>query len=120
MGSKSQAKGRRAEIELSKIFQANGYNVRPGQAMSYGAEPDLVGLDGIHIECKRHERAQIWAWMSQAERDAQRFLDGLPAVFFRRSRSPGCVVMELEDWLELYRGRGCKCGGQRAKGKGNP
>ena len=25
-----------------------------------------------------------------------------PAVFFRRSRSPWCVVMKLEDWLNLY------------------
>ena len=41
--------------------------------------------------------------MEQAERDAVRFGDGLPAVFFRRSRSPWLVVMKLGDWLELYR-----------------
>ena len=37
-----------------------------------------------------------------AERDAVRFGDGLPAVFFRRSRSPWLVVMTMEDWATLY------------------
>ena len=53
-------------------------------------------------ECKRRETTEIWKWMAQAEADAQRFQDGAPAVFFRRSRSPWCVVMKLEDWLNLY------------------
>lgn len=29
-------------------------------------------------------------------------LTGLPAVFFRRSRSPWLVVMKLGDWMALY------------------
>lgn len=29
-------------------------------------------------------------------------LSGLPAVFFRRSRSPWLVVMKLEDWIQMY------------------
>lgn len=39
------------------------------------------------------------------ERDAQRFQDGAPAVFHRRSRSPWLVTMKLEDWIKLYQGR---------------
>lgn len=49
------------------------------------------------------------------ERDAQRFQDGAPAVFFRRSRSPWCVVMKLEDWLNLYQAAGI--GGKRKGGE---
>lgn len=102
MGARSQRKGRRAEIELAGILQGYGYPVEPGGPVSYGTIPDLTGLSGVHIECKRAEALRLSEWMAQAERDAQRFGDGLPAVFFRRSRSPWCVVMKLEDWMILY------------------
>ena len=69
------------------------------------------------IECKRAETLRLSEWMAQAERDAQRFGDGLPAIFFRRSRSPWCVVMKLEDWMAIYGAR-CKCGGHCAKENG--
>lgn len=108
MGAKSQRKGRAAELELSRILQGYGYDVEPGRALSYGEVPDLSGLPGVHIECKRAEALRLSEWMAQAERDTQRFGDGLPAVFFRRSRSPWCVVMKLEDWMAIYK---AQCGG---------
>lgn len=102
-GKTSQRKGRAGELELARLLQGYGYDVRPGQAVSFGATPDLVGLPGIHIECKRAEQLRPYDWVAQAERDAVRFGDGLPAVFFRRSRSPWLVVMKLEDWVEMSR-----------------
>lgn len=102
-GKKSQAKGRRAELELARLLQGYGYDVEPGRALNYGTEPDLTGLPGVHIECKRSEQLRLSEWLAQAERDAQRFQDGAPAVFFRRSREPWMVCMKLTDWLELYR-----------------
>ena len=102
-GRSSQKKGRAAELELSRILQGHGYNVEPGRALSYGEVLDLSGLPGVHIECKRAETLRLSEWMAQAERDAQRFGDGAPAVFFRRSRSPWCVVMKLEDWMAIYK-----------------
>ena len=101
-GKSSQRKGRAAEIELARILQGYGYDVQPGRAMSYGATPDILGLPGIHVECKRCEQLRPYDWLEQAERDAARFGDGLPAVFFRRNRFPWLVVMNLEDWLALY------------------
>lgn len=101
-GRKSQVKGRNAERELAKLLQGYGYNVEPGRALGYGTEPDLVGLPGVHVECKRTEQLRLSEWLAQAERDAQRFGDGAPAVFFRRSREPWAVVMRLEDWMKLY------------------
>ncbi len=103
MGKTSQRKGRAGELELARILQAHGYPVEPGRALSYGEVPDLSGLPGVHIECKRAEALRLAEWMAQAERDAQRFGDGAPAVFFRRSREPWCVVMKLEDWIDLYK-----------------
>ena len=106
-GKASQSKGRRGELELSRILQGYGYDVQPGRAQNYGEVPDLTGLHGIHIEAKRCEQVRLSEWMAQAERDANRFQDGAPAVFFRRSRSPWLVVMKLEDWIRLYRKGGC-------------
>lgn len=105
MGAKSQRKGRAAELELARILRGHGYPVEAGRARSYGELPDLSGLPGIHIECKRAETLRLSEWMEQSERDAARFGDGVPAVFFRRSRSPWCVVMKLEDWMAIYSGR---------------
>lgn len=105
MGRSSQRKGRAGELELCRILQAHGYQVEPGEPVSYGTVPDLAGLPGVHIECKRVERLNVPEAMAQAERDAQRFGDGAPAVFHRRSRSPWLVTMKLDDWIELYRGR---------------
>lgn len=119
MGAKSQKKGRRAEIELAHILQDYGYDVEPGRALSYGEVPDLSGLPGVHIECKRVETLRLSEWMAQAERDAQRFQDGAPTLFYRRSHEPWRVVMNLSDWIQLYERRGCKCGGQCGKSKGN-
>ena len=102
MGKASQKKGRAAEIELSRILQGYGYDVQPGRAASYGTTPDISGLPGIHVEVKRCEQFRPYDWLEQAERDAVRFGDGLPAVFFRRNRFPWLVVMKLEDWMEIY------------------
>ena len=87
-GKTSQRKGRAGELELARILQSHGYDVRPGQAVSYGATPDLEGLPLIHIECKRNERLNIHEAMTQAVRDAEKFQDGAPAVFHRRNRTP--------------------------------
>jgi len=103
MGAKSQRKGRSAELELARTLQTHGYNVEPGRALSYGKVPDLSGLPGVHIECKRAETLRLSEWMDQAERDAERLGDGAPAVFFRRSRSPWMVCMKLEDWMGIYK-----------------
>lgn len=103
MGRASQQKGRRAEIELSNILNEHGYNTRPGKAVSFGGEPDLVGLDGVHCELKRRENTDLAAALRQAREDAAYFGDGLPVVFARGNRQKWRVVMALEDWLEMYR-----------------
>ena len=102
-GRSSQRKGRAAELELARTLQAHGYNVEAGRARSYGEVPDLTGLPGVHIECKRAEVLRLSEWMQQARRDADRF-GGLPAVFHRRNKCPWLVTMELPSWMELYRG----------------
>ena len=103
MSKSQQHKGRAGELELARILQGYGYDVQPGQAVSYGATPDLVGLPGIHIECKRVERLNVPEAMAQAVRDAARLQDGAPTVFHRRNRSGWLVTQRLEDWMEMHK-----------------
>ena len=101
-GRASQRKGRGGELELARVLQEYGYDVQPGWAQSYGTTPDISGLSGIHIECKRNERLNVWEAMAQATRDAEKFQDGAPAVFHRRNRHGWLVTMRLPDWMEMY------------------
>lgn len=104
MGKSSQAKGRKGEIELARILTAYGYDVRPGGPVSYGAEPDIVGLPGVHCEVKRREQVDLSAALTQASRDAEKFHDGVPVVFTRKNRQGWIACMRLEDWMKLYEG----------------
>lgn len=110
MGKFSQTKGRRAEIELAGILQAHGIPAEPGQAVSYGVTPDIVGVAGIHCEIKRRENVNLSAALEQAQRDSERF-GGLPCVFHRKSRETWRVTMPLMAWLELYQRHKCQCVG---------
>lgn len=110
-GKSSQRKGRKGEFELAAILREHGYDVQAAEPLNYGTIPDLTGLPHVHIECKRAETTKIWDWFFQAQADAKKFNDGRPAIFFRRSRSPWMVCMELSDWLELYKRHECRCGG---------
>lgn len=108
---RSQAKGRHGERELAALLQQHGYDVRPGEPLNYGTEPDLVGLPMIYCEVKRCQQLRLSEWMRQASDDAEKFGDGMPAVFFRRNREAWRVVMNLPDWLALYeRAHKCRCG----------
>ena len=103
-GRSSQRKGADAERELAALLRAYGYNVQRGGSLTYGSVPDLVGLPGIHIECKRVERLDLSAALAQAARDSERFRDGLPAVFHRRDREGWLVTLRLADFMKLYGG----------------
>ena len=100
----TQKKGRHGEIELSRILNSNGIPAKPGTALNFGTVPDVTGIDGIHVEVKRVEKLNVTEAMGQAVRDAEKFDDGLPALFHRRNRTPWLVTMRLEDWLKLYKG----------------
>lgn len=98
----SKAKGGRGERELAEKLRGYGYDSRRGQQFQGGPDsPDVTGLPGIHIECKRVEKLNIHEAMKQAIRDAAgRFL---PAVFHRRNRGEWLVTMRLDDWMEIYK-----------------
>ena len=114
MAKNSRAKGAAGERELSNLLKEHGYKTRRGQQYcGANGDADVVGLDGIHIECKRVERLNIDDAMAQAVEDARE--GETPAVFHRKNRKGWLVTMRFEDWLTLYEARhimrrceGCK------------
>lgn len=99
----SKQKGARGERELSSKLKEYGYATRRGQQYcGANGDADVVGLEGIHIECKRVEKLNIYDAISQAKADAKE--EELPAVFHRKDRCEWLVTMTLEDWIKLYRG----------------
>ena len=100
-GRMSQRKGAAGERELTDPLRRAGYPVSWGGNRTYGTVPDVFGLPGIHIECKRVEQLNIAKAIEQAARDAERFQDGSPAVFHRKNKAPWLVTMRLTDWLSL-------------------
>ena len=98
----SQRKGKRGELELAKKLREYGFDTRRGQQYSGLGGDDVIGLEGIHIECKRVERLNVYDAMEQAIKDAE--WDELPAVFWRKNNKDWLVIMTLEDWIEIYKG----------------
>ena len=53
----SREKGKRGERELAGELRRHGYDARRGQQYcGANGDADVVGLPGLHIECKRVER----------------------------------------------------------------
>lgn len=102
MGKSQQRKGRNGEMELSALLNSFGYSTHIGRALNFGTEPDISGLDGIHIECKRNEHLNIYDALMQSIRDSERFKDGVPVVIHRKNRHGWIVTMQLEDWIKMY------------------
>lgn len=97
----SRQKGAGGERELSRILREHGYDCRRGQQYcGVNGDADVVGLQSVHIECKRVERLNLYDAMAQSVRDAK---DGeTPAVFHRKNREGWLVTMRLEDWIKMY------------------
>lgn len=97
----SRDKGARGERELAKVLRLYGYDARRGQQFHGGPDsPDVLGLPGIHIECKRVEKLNLYDAMAQSRNDAG---EDVPVVMHRKNNCKWLVTMELSDWIELYR-----------------
>lgn len=95
----SKRKGVDGERELSGILRKHGYKSRRGQQYcGTSGEADVVGIPGVHIECKRVEKLNIYTAMAQAVRDARP--GEIPTVFHRKNWEGWLVTMRLEDYLD--------------------
>ena len=102
MGKAQREKGKRGERELAGKLSELGYPCRRGQQFcGKNGDADVVGLPGIHIECKRAERLNLYDAMAQARADKRP--GEKPLVMHRKDRCAWLVTMSLEDWMALYR-----------------
>ena len=98
----SRRKGAEGERQLARKLGEFGYTARRGQQYSgANGDPDVVGLAGVHIECKRVEKLNIDEALSQSMRDAKE--NEVPIVVHRKNHTDWKVTMRLEDWIKLYR-----------------
>lgn len=105
MAVNSRRKGAAGERELARKLKEYGYHEARRSVQYNGkteeGQADLLGLPGIHIECKRVEKLNLYDAMAQAIHDAK---DGeLPSVFHRRNHCEWLVTMRLDDWIKLYK-----------------
>lgn len=101
MAINSKAKGKAAELELAAFFREHGFDeARRGVQYKGGSDsPDVTGLPGYHVECKRVERGNLYDWLDQAKRDAAP--DIVPLVCHRRNHREWVAILPLEDLLYL-------------------
>lgn len=99
----SRAKGAAGERELSALLRKNGFALAlRGQQRSGLEQADVVGVPGVHFECKRVEALNVWAAHAQARRDSP--AENLPVVAMRRNRDVRWLaVLDLEAFLSLWR-----------------
>ena len=95
----SKQKGKRGELAL--VHELNNLGFETRRTAQYngketGSLADLVGIDGVHIECKWVESLNIHNAMAQAIRDAND--EEVPVVFHKKNNKPWLVTMRLEDW----------------------
>lgn len=97
----SRSKGAKGERELARVLRQYGYDCRRGKQYSgANGDADVVGLPGVHIECKRVERLNIHDAMDQAKRDSR---DGeIPAVFHRKNNCEWLVTLQIDEFMKLY------------------
>lgn len=100
MSINSKKKGAKGERELANKLKEYGYNCRRGQQYNGLEGEDVVGLDYIHIECKRVEKLDLYRAMEQSKRDSEK--EQIPAVFHRKNRQNWLVTMELDDFIKIY------------------
>lgn len=97
----SREKGKRGELELARALRVLGYDCRRGQQYSgANGDADVVGLPGVHIECKRVERLNLYDAIAQAKHDARE--GETPVVVHRKDRCGWLVTLELEDFIERF------------------
>lgn len=98
----SRQKGAAGERELANLLKEYGYDTRRGQQYSgINGDADVVGIPGLHIECKRVEKLNLDAALEQSKRDARE--GEMPVVIHRKNRQEWKVTLSLKDFIELYR-----------------
>ncbi len=97
----SREKGRKGELEFKNFLRdVLGFaNARRGVQYAGGPDsPDVVGIDGVHIEVKRTEQLRLHEAMKQAVDDA---CNNVPVVAHRKNGEPWLLTIRAKDLFRL-------------------
>lgn len=103
MAVNGKRKGKNGELELARKLREYGYDVR--RSVQYNGkadegQADLVGLPGVHIECKRTETLRLYDAVDQAKRDAA--TGEIPVVCHRKNNCEWVAIMPIDGFMKLY------------------
>lgn len=111
IGRSSKNKGAAGERELAKVLNdlLNIDAIRGRQFCGSAGNPDVlvqkvagderIDVPGVHIECKRVERLNLYEALKQSESDAR---DGeLPVVCHRRNRDSWIISFRLDKLKDI-------------------
>lgn len=101
-GLRSRNKGKGGEREFANFLKEHGYeNARRGvQYKGTSESPDVVGLDGFHVEVKRCENFSLYPSLEKAKQASG---ENIPVVAHRKNRTDWVVVLEAIDFLKLIK-----------------
>jgi hypothetical protein len=101
MSVNSRRKGAVFERKVADLLKERGYDARRGQQYcGTSGDADVVGLPGVHIECKAVEHLNIQDALDQSKRDAR---DGeIPVVVHKKIREEIKVTMRWDDFMAMY------------------
>lgn len=100
-GKFSRNKGKVGERELAKTLRSYGYDTKRGQQFcGLQGNADVVGVPGLHIECKRVERLNLENAMQQSIRDSRE--NEIPVVIHRKNYGQWLVTIPLEAFMKIY------------------
>ena len=106
----SRQKGKRGELALVNRLKEYGFDVRRSQQYAgINHDADVVGIDGLHIECKytANGHGSTYEWLEQAIRDKRE--EEIPVVMHKKISKTDrgndwLVTMSLDDFIGLLRG----------------
>lgn len=94
-------RGAAYEREIAKDLKARGYDARRGQQFcGASGDADVIGLPGVHIECKRTNRLRLYEALQQSIDDARP--GEIPTVWHRSDGNKTVVILRESDFLDLY------------------
>lgn len=98
-----RAKGREAEKKVAQIFRETGIDKNAKHQLLSGAsylKGDINTSIGYTVEVKKQETTQIWQWIKQAEKQAEK--EHQPSLLiFGRNNSPFYAVLDLYEFCSL-------------------
>lgn len=102
----SRQKGANGERKFAQMMRDFGFkDCRRGQQYcGANGDADIVGLPGLHVECKVYRdrlKGGIYGALDQSKRDVRE--GEVPVVFHRKDYCEALVTMRLEDWVNFYR-----------------